>query len=427
MTFRSRPGTVREVLAILKLPGNESCAECGSNQPQWASINIGIVLCIKCSGLHRQLGSHISKVRSLTLDVWEPSSIDFVRRMGNIRSKSFWEASAPSSKPSGEREMIRWLNEVYVHRRYVDRFRQWPAAFLAPLAELRSAPGTPMTPSAVSSIPQPTNLVPEYRTTSGSDHPHITHPVAFELSSLAAKCIPPPVPRGQPGPPSLPVTATTSCCCGDLRRPSSFAFISAAIPVCHCVVQSTASVSPPTCASPLDRPPLPLSEPSECHSILPQHCDPIASSPALAAHAPLASVFSFISGPSQQSTSTLPATSALDSFDERRAVSSRGTDPPCDFASPHDEGADSDAIAARSTSHDVPDLSLFNQCAPSTDVASPQPLCTCAELSTCAHCAARGGLMSVSSSSAAVVVDPEVAGLLAQLKQLQAALLRLGP
>lgn len=38
--------------------------------PEWASLNLGILMCIECSGVHRNLGSHISKVRSLGLDDW---------------------------------------------------------------------------------------------------------------------------------------------------------------------------------------------------------------------------------------------------------------------------------------------------------------------------------------------------------------------
>lgn len=38
--------------------------------PEWASLNLGVLMCIECSGIHRNLGSHISKVRSLGLDDW---------------------------------------------------------------------------------------------------------------------------------------------------------------------------------------------------------------------------------------------------------------------------------------------------------------------------------------------------------------------
>jgi hypothetical protein len=40
--------------------------------PQWVSLPYGVVICIQCSGPHRGLGTHISKVRSLKLDSWEP-------------------------------------------------------------------------------------------------------------------------------------------------------------------------------------------------------------------------------------------------------------------------------------------------------------------------------------------------------------------
>ena len=51
------------VSAILRqIPGNDLCAECSAPDPDWASLNLGILLCIECSGVHRNLGVHISKV-----------------------------------------------------------------------------------------------------------------------------------------------------------------------------------------------------------------------------------------------------------------------------------------------------------------------------------------------------------------------------
>lgn len=59
-----------EIQALKEIPGNEICADCGAENPDWASLNLGTLICIQCSGVHRNLGSHISKVRSLDLDDW---------------------------------------------------------------------------------------------------------------------------------------------------------------------------------------------------------------------------------------------------------------------------------------------------------------------------------------------------------------------
>ncbi|WMV08900.1 hypothetical protein MTR67_002285 [Solanum verrucosum] len=64
-----------------------------NSQPDWASLNLGILICIECSGIHRNLGVHISKVRSITLDVrvWEPTILDLFRTLGNSYCNSMWE------------------------------------------------------------------------------------------------------------------------------------------------------------------------------------------------------------------------------------------------------------------------------------------------------------------------------------------------
>ena len=86
----------RATLAEIRgAPGNNRCADCGMADPDWASLNLGVVICIQCGGVHRQLGVHVSKVRSCVLDVraWEPSVVSFFTRWGNERSNRVFEGA----------------------------------------------------------------------------------------------------------------------------------------------------------------------------------------------------------------------------------------------------------------------------------------------------------------------------------------------
>lgn len=47
---------------LRRVCGNDICADCGAPEPDWASLNLGVLVCIECSGVHRNLGVHISKV-----------------------------------------------------------------------------------------------------------------------------------------------------------------------------------------------------------------------------------------------------------------------------------------------------------------------------------------------------------------------------
>lgn len=62
---------------LLKLPENRECADCTAKGVNlWASVNLGVFDCIKCAGIHRNLGVHISKVRSVTLDKWTDDQVE---------------------------------------------------------------------------------------------------------------------------------------------------------------------------------------------------------------------------------------------------------------------------------------------------------------------------------------------------------------
>ncbi|KAK6930745.1 Ankyrin repeat [Dillenia turbinata] len=90
---RSFVKSEKPIDVLRRVCGNDKCADCGAPEPDWASLNLGVLVCIECSGVHRNLGVHISKVRSLTLDVkvWEPSVINLFQSLGNTFANSVWE------------------------------------------------------------------------------------------------------------------------------------------------------------------------------------------------------------------------------------------------------------------------------------------------------------------------------------------------
>ncbi|KAL0484675.1 membrane-associated protein [Acrasis kona] len=84
---------------LLKSPDNKECADCNAKGPSWASINHGVFLCIRCAGIHRSLGTHISKVRSVTLDVWTDEQVNNMRA-GNRVANEMYEAKLRQPKPT---------------------------------------------------------------------------------------------------------------------------------------------------------------------------------------------------------------------------------------------------------------------------------------------------------------------------------------
>ncbi|RKP03610.1 hypothetical protein CXG81DRAFT_1139, partial [Caulochytrium protostelioides] len=68
---------------LLAIPGNDRCAECGTHTSlDWASVNLGIVICIVCSSFHRGLGRHISRVKSILLDKWDLQEVQLMEAVG---------------------------------------------------------------------------------------------------------------------------------------------------------------------------------------------------------------------------------------------------------------------------------------------------------------------------------------------------------
>ena len=80
-----------EIIFLSQLPTNCYCFDCYQTNPEWASINNGIFLCISCAGQHRNLGLNISKIKSINLDVWNYEEYLIMKNSGNFRLKEFLE------------------------------------------------------------------------------------------------------------------------------------------------------------------------------------------------------------------------------------------------------------------------------------------------------------------------------------------------
>lgn len=111
---------------IRMIPGNDQCADCGVKDPEWACTNLGIIVCIECSGIHRSLGVHVSKVRSVILDKWENDAIEVMLRLGNRIGNSIYEESVPIDMetfritPNSTRlDRDLWIIEKYVKKSFV--------------------------------------------------------------------------------------------------------------------------------------------------------------------------------------------------------------------------------------------------------------------------------------------------------------------
>ena len=125
--MKNREGTKRltgELLTSLWQAdeANMLCADCSAPKPDWCSINLGCLLCIECAGVHRSLGSHLSKVRSLRLDAqtFTPEIMDLLFSTGNRVANAIWEARKPASTFITP-DTARPAREAFIRSKYEDR------------------------------------------------------------------------------------------------------------------------------------------------------------------------------------------------------------------------------------------------------------------------------------------------------------------
>ena len=140
MTALSRAETSKRFIALRERPRNAHCAECRAADTSWVVLDYGVLICVRCAGAHRGLGTHISKVRSTQHDSFTSAELDWIESQGNAKSADLYEGALPPTmrrpEPSACPDVVRriWLRLKY------DELR-----FTAGLATSRLAPHESLT------------------------------------------------------------------------------------------------------------------------------------------------------------------------------------------------------------------------------------------------------------------------------------------
>ncbi|CAE6483950.1 unnamed protein product [Rhizoctonia solani] len=147
------------------------CADCKSRAPRWSSWNLGIFICVQCASIHRKIGTHITKVKSVNLDAWTKEQVESVKNMGNIASNAKWNPNEsrhppPTNLEESERdsEMEKYIRAKYETKKFLDRKSVAPStsplSTSVPTAQPSTSTPIPRQPKPKVEETDPTQTVP---------------------------------------------------------------------------------------------------------------------------------------------------------------------------------------------------------------------------------------------------------------------------
>ena len=128
MTPKEKAEAIKKQLVVinqlLKKPENKLCADCKKINPTWASVNLGVFVCINCSGCHREIGVHITKIRSVNLDVWPQEVLNNFKIINNKIANKYWECKLKNfdfkSLQGDKYKLIQFIRDKYENKKWID-------------------------------------------------------------------------------------------------------------------------------------------------------------------------------------------------------------------------------------------------------------------------------------------------------------------